>query len=85
MSNSECPGHSWTSFLEIEHKITKHAQTDRREEKDTQVKQHPFLVAVPIQPKQDMTKRTTPTPINKYMNLQTANLLDDIINLLKNH
>lgn len=38
--------------------------------KDTQVRQHPFRVVAPMQPKQEMTKRTTPTPINKYMNLQ---------------
>ena len=50
---------------------------------DTQLKQHPFRVAAPIQPKQDMTNRTTPTPINKYMNLQRANLLANLTEFLR--
>jgi len=37
---------------------------------DTQVKQHPFLVTAPMQPKQEMTKIIAPMAINKYMNLQ---------------
>jgi len=34
-------------------------------DKDTQIRQQPFRVVAPIQPKQETTKRTAPTPINK--------------------
>lgn len=37
---------------------------------DTQLRQHPFRVTDPIQPKQEIIKRTAPTPMNKYINLQ---------------
>lgn len=38
--------------------------------KDTKDKQHPFLVAAPMHPQQDIINSRNPTPIKAYINLQ---------------
>jgi hypothetical protein len=40
------------------------------ENKDTKDKQHQFLVAAPMQPKQDIINSISPTPMKAYINLQ---------------